>query len=279
MFLVGICALCAVMLFSACAGVTTTRISFAGGTASITGIVDSVDTQDHRAILDVNGQQVTVTGLTYAQLEVLRTQQGKQFTIQVRRIGLSTYTISAGTDPTENDHGVPGIVMTTVPSNQNEPGTIEFIGKVVSVSDSSIAVLMPDGQILSMNMVSSQSDLEGFHGMLPRPNQMVSVKTITNADGSFMVSKLSMAKSDNLSEQNIVIYQGVTPSPIGPDRKLNFLVGNRSYSFQIGPDANLPDFGSNERSLGDNIPVKAKVLFDGSTGIVTNLNGENNSNN
>lgn len=273
-FLVGICILCALMLFTACAGVTTTTTS----AVLITGTVVSVDIQNHRATLNASGQQITVTGLTSTQLAVLQVRQGKQFTVQVRQIGISTYNLSTGTDPIENDHGTPGIVMTMDPFRLNEPGTIEFTGEVQGVSDSSIAVTMPDGQVLPMSIVSSQTDLDDFHGMLPSTNQMVNVKATANTDGSFMASKLSVAKNYDLRKQNIVIYQGVTTSVVGPDGKLKFRVGNRSYRFQIGTEADLKDFGDNRQSIGYNTPVRAKVLFSGSTGTVMNLDHENSSN-
>jgi hypothetical protein len=277
MFLAGICVLCTLILFTACAGVTTSGIFSTNGTASITGIVASVDTQNHRVTLNINGQQIIVTGLTDAQLTTFRTQQGRQFTVQVRQIGISTYDIDTGTDPIENDNGTPGIVMTTSPFIQNEPGTTEFTGKVQSVHKSSIVVTMPDGQVLPMNRVSDQTDLDDFHGMLPSMDQMVNVRATTNTDGSFMASKLSVANNDDLQKQNIVVYHGVTTSAVGPDGKLNLQVGKRRYSFLIGTEADLKDFSHNAQSIGSNTPVKANVLFSGSTGTVMSLDHDNSS--
>ena len=56
------------ILFTACAGVAsttgTTTTGTTTGATTITGRVVSVNTAQHSAILNANGQQVTVSGLT-----------------------------------------------------------------------------------------------------------------------------------------------------------------------------------------------------------------------
>lgn len=279
MFIVIIGTLLMMMLFTACQGLATTGTN---GGATITGQVQSVNGAAHSVTLNVNGQQVTVSGLTDQQIALLQSQQGKKFTIQGTQTGTNTYTISTNTQPQENDNATPEVTSNT-PENTNnndavnEPGSINFIGTVQSTSSSSITVRMPDGQGLSMNIVNGQTDMQDLNGAQVSGGQRVKVTASANPDGSFTISKLAFPKSDETQDQNTVKYQGVTTSAVGADNILNFKVGNKSFSFPIATGADLKDFNFNAHAISSNLPIKAKVNFNGSTGTVQSVDNGNHS--
>jgi ABC-type glycerol-3-phosphate transport system substrate-binding protein len=66
LFMAGIAMLVLLLLLSACTGVTGTGTS---GTSTLTGTVVSVNPAQHSTVMNVNGQQVTVTGLILFQEE------------------------------------------------------------------------------------------------------------------------------------------------------------------------------------------------------------------
>ena len=82
------------ILFTACAGVARTT-----GATTITGRVVSVNTAQHSAILDVNGQQVTVSGLTDQEVTTLQAQVGKTYTLQVTQSSGTSYTMNPNSTP------------------------------------------------------------------------------------------------------------------------------------------------------------------------------------
>jgi len=267
------------MLFSACQGFAIPGTNGTSGSMTVTGQLQSVNAPAHSATLSVNGQQVSVNGLTDQQVALLQSQQGKTFTIQVTQNGTNTYTISANTAPQENNNATPGVTSNApagTSNGVNEPGTVEFMGTVQSTGNGNITVRVPDGQGLSMNIVNGQTNLEDLNGALPSVGQLVKVTATANtADGSFTASKLDLAKPDQTQDQNTVKYQGVTTSAVGADNKLNFKVGNKSFSFPIGPGADLKDFNFNAQTIGNNFTVKAKVVFNGTTGAVVSVDNGN----
>src|SRR6266704_1594742 len=187
-----------------------------------------------------------------------------------------TYNINSGTEPTR-DQATPGVTQgietetpqtnNTETTNVNEPGNIEFIGKVQQVSNNSIVVGMPNGQSLTMSIVSGQTDLGHFNNVVPSVGQMVKVKSVANTDGSFMATKLSTADATD-SDLNVVQYQGVTTSAVGSDNIIHFNVGNKSFSFTIGASTDLQDFNNNAQSISSNQSVKVQVIFQGNNGTV-----------
>ncbi len=277
MFVVAVCSLFIMMLFSACQGFAIPGTNTASGSVTVTGQVQSVNAPAHSATFNVNGQQVTINGLTDQQVSLLQSQQGKTFTVQVTQTGTNTYTISANTEPQENNNATPGVTSSTstnANNGVNEPGTIDFIGTVQSVGNSNITVGMPDGQGLLMNVVNGQTDLGDSNSALPSVGQLVKVTATANAvDGSFTVSKLDLAKPDDA--QNTVKYQGVTTSAVGADNKLNFKVGNKSFSYSIISGADLKDYNNNAQSIGNGFTVKAKVVFNGTAGTVVSVDNGN----
>jgi len=166
----------------------------------------------------------------------------------------------------------------TVVSVENKQGTIEFIGMVQSISNSSITVCMPDGQGLSMNMVNGQIHRQSLKSVQksiqPSVGQLVRVTAIVNPDGSFTASELDLPKPEAPPEQNTVKYVGVTTSAVGANNMLTLKVGNKSFSFPIGTGADLKDFNSNAHAIGNNVTVKAEVVFTGTKGTVVSVENE-----
>jgi hypothetical protein len=140
------------------------------------------------------------------------------------------------------------------------------IQQAFSMSDNSIVVSMPDGNNLSM-LVSSQTDLSDFDGALPEVGDLIKVKAIANADGSFTAAKLSHEQPDD-PDIHVITYQGVTTSAVGEDNVIRFTVGPKSYSFTIPSSADLKDFNGNAQAIQANQVVKVKVKFNESEGTV-----------
>jgi len=276
--IIGMAVLLLMALFTACAGVTTTN-----GTLSITGKVQSVDAANGTVTLNVQGQSqpIVIKGLSSAQASALQGQVGKTYTITATQNSDGSYQIDVNGKPVLSAPGTPEGIETP---NANEPastpgqGSISFIGKVQSASSSNIVVSMPDGSTLSMNIVNGQTDLSDFNGSLPAANQLIKVDANTNSDGSFTATKLKATDSGDTSNQtklNTVDFQGVTTSSVGSDGVIHFKVGNKSYSYTIGSNADLGDFNNNAQSIQANQAVKVKVQFNGSTGTVIKVGNAN----
>jgi Domain of unknown function (DUF5666) len=261
-----------IVLISACAGVPGT--SGSGNSVSITGTVQSVDTANDTVTLNVQGQALTIKGLNATQLSAIQPQVGKVYTITATQNSDGSYTITTGTTPINDDNtqGVTqGIITATTNDgtpDTNEPGSIAFIGKVQSVTNSALVVVMPNGQNMSMSIVNGQTDISDFNGSLPTVGQMIKVEATTNTDGTFMATKLSVTDSSDLQDPNLVKYQGLTTSAVGTDNVLHLKVGNQSLIFTISSSADLGDFNNNAQSITSNLPVKVDVLYQGSTSIV-----------
>ncbi len=271
--LVCVIGLLMMILVTACAGVPGTS----GNT--ITGAIVSVNTAQHSATLNVNGQQVTVSGLTDQQVTTLQAQVGKTYTIQVTQGSGNSYTINSNSTPELIETNTPQANPTeqpnvTEPQTSLEQGNISFIGKVQSVGNNRIVVSMPNGQTLSMS-INSQTDLSDFNGALPTTGTLVKVEATANTDGSFTASTVKPATPGDL-DQNVIDYHGVTTSAVGSDRVLHFKVATKSYSFTIGSTANLSDFNNNAQSIGNNLQVKVEVQFNGATGTAIQVGDSNN---
>ena len=271
--LVCVIGLLMMILVTACAGVPGTS----GNT--ITGAIVSVNTAQHSATLNVNGQQVTVSGLTDQQVTTLQAQVGKTYTLQVIQGSGNSYTINSNSTPEliETNTPQPNVTETTnstEPQTSLEQGNISFTGKVQSAGNNRIVVSMPNGQTLSMS-INSQTDLSDFNGALPTTGTLVKVKATANTDGSFTASTVKPATPGDL-DQNVIDYHGVTTSAVGSDRVLHFKVATKSYSFTIGSTANISDFNNNAQSIGNNLQVKVEVQFNGATGTAIQV-GDSNS--
>ncbi len=264
---IGLFSFVMLVLVSACTGVTQNP----NGTVSttITGTVQSVDAAHHSVTLSVNGQTLTVSGLTDQQIAALQSQKGKTYTIHATQNTDGSYNINSGTDPQENDSATPGVEQTATPGTP-EAGSISFTGTVKSVSNSSISVSMPDGTILPMNIVNGQTKLDD-NNTLPTVGQVVKVQALANSDGSFMAQELKAADSGDT--QSVVDYKGVTTSAVGSDSVIHFKVGNNNYSYTV-TTVKTKDF-ANAQAIGSNQAVKVEVQFNGSTATVVSVESNN----
>jgi len=268
MTVVSIVGLLLMVLVTACAGVGSTST---GGNITIRGTIVSVNASQHSATVNVNGQQVTVSGLTDQQVTELQTQAGKTYSFQVTGSG-NAYTIVPNSTPELSETETPVVNATssvgvTQPPTTFAPGNINFMGTVRSVSASSLTVSMPNGSTLSMN-ISALTDRSHFGGGLPTSGQLIKVEATANADGSFTAAKLDTTDANDVVNQNIVQYKGPSTSAVGADRVIHFKVGTKSYSFTIGATTDLSDVGGNAQAIQANQIVKVKVQFAGSSATV-----------
>lgn len=280
LLVVGVSTLFIMILFTACVSVAGTGTGTGTSSGTITGSVVSVNPANHSVTVNVNGQQFTINGLTDQQVTQIQGAVGKTWSFQVTGSN-GSYTVSSGTSPQEQDNGTPEANVT--PENNGnqgtgavEPGSISFDGAVQSVNSSSISVKMPNGDILSMS-ISSLTDRGDFGTGLPANGQLVKVDAVANPDGSFTAKSIDVVKPDdqaNATKMNTVDFQGVTTSAVGANSIINFKVGNKSYSFTIGPTTQVKDF-VNAQAIASGQSVKVIVLFNGSTGTVQEVKNSN----
>ncbi len=281
-----VCGLCMIVLFTACAGVSTTTNANGTTATNLTGSVQSVNGAAHSVVLNIGGQQVTVSGLSDQEVATLQGQTGRSFTMQVTPNGSNDYTINSDTEPQENDAATPEATNNNEPQNQNvnepqnqsvgEPQSIQFIGRVRSANASNVVVRMPSGDTLTLgiNTLTDRSDLIGSINA----GQQIKVEALANANGSFTATKLKTVQSDDLADQiklQSVDFAGVTTQAVGADNVVHFKVGNKSYSYAIGSTTELKDF-ANAQTIGANQQVKLEVLFNGARGAVTKVENANN---
>lgn len=261
--IVGIAVLVVMVLFSACAGVGSNG-------ASVSGSVVSVDSTNHTVTLSVNGQNTTIKNVPDNIITLLQGQVGKVYSFQVTQNSDGSYTIEAGTNVTpEAQEGSPEANQT---SSVNEPGNIQFIGKITSSSNGNVVVSMPGGSSLSLS-TNAQTDLGDFNGSLPGVNTQVKVKANANTDGSFTATKISNV--DSSDDPNKVQFQGVTTQAVGSDRVIHFAVGNKGFSFPIASTADLSDYNGNAQSIASGASVKVTVEFSGTSGSATDIGNAN----
>jgi hypothetical protein len=269
-FVIGIAILALMALFTACAGVGTNG---ANGNLTVSGSVVSVSPQNHSVTLNINGQQKTISGLTDQEISLLQGHVGKMYSIQVTQNSDGSYEIVTGTNPTAEGTPETGETPTTGETpGAIQPGSINFTGKVQSVSNNSIVVSLPDGKSLTMSIINGQTDVSDFNGQQITRGELIKVETTANTNGSFLASKLKKADSAD----NVVDFQGVTTSAVGADHMIHFAVGNKSFSYAIGSNADLGDFSGNAQNIGNHANVKVEVTFNGTTGAVTKVSNATN---
>jgi len=257
-------------LFTACAGVGTNG---ANGNLTVSGSVVSVSPQNHSVTLNINGQQKTISGLTDQEISLLQGHVGKMYSIQVTQNSDGSYEIVTGTNPTAEGTPETGETPTTGETpGAIQPGSINFTGKVQSVSNNSIVVSLPDGKSLTMSIINGQTDVSDFNGQQITRGELIKVEATANTNGSFLASKLKKADSAD----NVVDFQGVTTSAVGADHMIHFAVGNKSFSYAIGSNADLGDFSGNAQNIGNHANVKVEVTFNGTTGAVTKVSNATN---
>jgi len=261
--IVGGAVLVMMILFSACAGV---------GSQSLSGSIVSVNAATHTVVIDVNGQNETISSVPANVISLLQGEVGKNYNVQVTTNSDGSFSIVGGTNPTPETNTTNDTTTTTTTSNTNVQGSIEFFGTVKSTGNNSLVVSMPDGSQLSMT--ASGTDLSDFSNTLPAVGTQVSVTANTNPDGSFNADSLSQVKSDDITSQ--VTYTGVTTATVGGDNVIHFAVGHNSYSFTIPSGADLGDFNNSAQQIQNNTPVKVEVQFNGTS--VTVLQVSNSSN-
>ena len=269
-FAIGIAILALMALFTACAGVGTNG---ANGNLTVSGSVVSVSPQNHSVTLNINGQQKTISGLTDQEISLLQGHVGKMYSIQVTQNSDGSYEIVTGTNPTAEGTPETGETPTTGETpGAIQPGSINFTGKVQSVSNNSIVVSLPDGKSLTMSIINGQTDVSDFNGQQITRGELIKVEATANTNGSFLASKLKKADSAD----NVVDFQGVTTSAVGADHMIHFAVGNKSFSYAIGSNADLGDFSGNAQNIGNHANVKVEVTFNGTTGAVTKVSNATN---
>ncbi len=262
--IVGFIALGLMILFTACGGGNGT-----GGTSNrITGTIVSVNASQHSAVLNVNGQQVTVNGLTDQEVTSLQTQIGKPYTLQVTGSGNSV-NLDPNSTPEPNETTTVETPTTTQPSGVTQPpstfkpGGSSFIGPVKSITSSSLVMSAPNGQTYTM-AITAQTDRSAFGGSLPTVGTSVNMDAVVNPDGSFTATILKPAQPGD-PDLNVIAYTGITTSTVGADRVLHFMVGTKSYTFTLPTTADLSDFGGNAQAIGNNVSVKVKVQVPANT--------------
>ena len=266
-------------LFAACSGVA---VPTTNSPSTVTGTIKSVDTTNGSVTLTVNGQDVTINGLSSAQAAQLQSQVGKTYSITAVQNSDGSYTISTGSNTITIAVGTPAGIQTPGSNGAGSAGapvagTISFIGKVQNSSSNNIVVSLPDGSTVSL-AINAQTDQSDFNGTPVAGGATIKVDANANTDGSYTATKLGSTDQSDLSNPtklNTVEYHGVTTSGVGSDNKLNFTVGNKSYSFAIGSGADLSDFNNNAQGIQANQMVKVTVLFSGSNGSITKVSLNN----
>ncbi len=160
---------------------------------------------------------------------------------------------------------------TTPPSSRIVAGSIEFYGTVRSVSASTIAVSMPDGQTLTMSIVSGKTDLSHNNNVVPTTGQFIEVEAATLADGSFVATQLARSDPNDQHDWAEIDYRGETTSAVGSDLVLHFQVGKMTFSFPISATADVSDFGNRVQSIGANQAIEAEVQFQATHGTVVEI--------
>src|SRR5437764_8145032 len=122
---VGVFALFVMVLFTACgvAGTGTGVGTGTGATGNITGItaqIVSVNPSAHSVLVNVNGTEYTVGGLTDQQVTTLQSAVSKTWHFQVTGSN-GSYTLTTGTTPQEQDNSTPEVNVT--PENNGNQGT------------------------------------------------------------------------------------------------------------------------------------------------------------
>jgi hypothetical protein len=278
-----VCSLFLMLLFAACGSVSGTGAS----AGTITGSIVSVNSANHSVTINVNEQQLTVSGLTDQELSQLQGTVGKTWSFQVTGDN-GSYQLSSGTNPQEDDFGTSQVNGTPEPNETpdvnnetqgaavSEPASIDFTGRGQSVNANSIAVKMPNGDVLSMS-INNLTDREDFGTGLPATGQMVKVKAIANADGSFTAEKLEMVDSGDQADWtdlNTVDVQGITTSAVGSGNVLHLRAGNKNFTATLASTTQVEGFTS-AQNIASGQSIKADILFNGSSATLVKIDNGN----
>lgn len=248
------------VLFSACSGL-------GNGQTTLTGSI--VSASNGTVVINVSGQQDTIKNVPANVIQLLQSQVGKTYSIQVTTNSDGSFSIVGGTNVVlDNNEGTP--TETSSPNETetpavNEPGSMTFYGTVQSQGSNSLVVTMPSGGTLSFT-TNSSTDLKDWpNNGLPSVGTKVKVEVNANTDGSFTATKVGNVDATN-TDTNQATYTGVTTAAVGSDHVIHFAVGNKSFNFSIASNADLSDFNGNAQSIQNNANVKVTVQFSGSSG-------------
>ena len=267
------------VLFSACSGL-------GNGQTTLTGSIVSVNASTGTVVVSVGNQQDTIKNVPANVIQLLQSQVGKTYSVQVTTNSDGSFSIVSGSTPVlSNNEGTPTTndtpsandTPTTETTTTNEPGSMTFYGNVQSVSNGSLVVTMPTGGTLSFttNGSTDLNDWSNNSNRLPGVGTQVKVVVNANSDGSFTATKVGNVDSGNNTTQ--AQYTGVTTAAVGSDRVLHFTVGNKSFSFPIASGTDLSAFSNG--SIPSGATVTVTVQFNGSNGSVTTVeNGTNGGN-
>jgi Domain of unknown function (DUF5666) len=272
---ISVAVLVVMVLFSACSGLGN------NGQSTLTGSI--VSASNGTVVISVNGQQDTIKNVPANVIQALLSQGlvGKTYTVTVTTNSDGSFSIVSGTNFTpSNNEGTPTADETsttnetpTQETGTNEPGTIQFYGRVQSVGSNSLVVTMPGGGTLSFT-TNSNTDLKDWNNGLPSVGAQVKVEVNANTDGSFTATKVGNVdpgKDDTTQAE----YQGVTTAAVGSNHVLNFKVGNRSFSFPIASNADLSDYNGNAQAIQNGANIKVTVQFNGSNGSIIKISNNN----
>ncbi len=256
------------VVFSACSGL-------GNGQTTLAGSIVSVNASTGTVVVNVNGQQDTIKNVPANVIQLLQSQVGKTYSVQVTTNSDGSFSIVSGTTPilsnsegtpTTNDTPNTNNTPTTGTTTTIEPGSMTFYGSVQSAGSNSLVVTMPTGSTLSFT-TNALTDLKDWNNGLPGVGTRVKVEVTANSDGSFTATKVgNVTTGDDTTQAQ---YTGVTTAAVGSDRVIRFTVGNKSFSFAIPSNADLSAFSNG--SIPSGATVKVKVQFNGSTGSVTKV--------
>src|SRR2546425_713043 len=177
-------------LFAACSGVA---VPTTNSPATVTGTIKSVNTSNGSVTLTVNGQDVTINGLSSAQVSQLQSQVGKTYSITAVQNSDGSYTLSTGSNTITIAVGTPAGIQTPSGNGSGSAGsavagTISFIGKGQSVNGNNIVVSMPDSYT-----IGSTADLGDFNNNAQgiQANQPVKVEVLFSGSNG-TVTKVSL---------------------------------------------------------------------------------------
>ncbi|HTK10198.1 MAG TPA: DUF5666 domain-containing protein [Ktedonobacteraceae bacterium] len=275
MAVIVLCSICAIMLFAACQGVSSS-----GGTINVSGKILAVNPGAHSVTLQgaIDGKQqtITISDLTDQQIADLQGHINSNYSFQVSQNN-DTYTIVSTSTPVTQSETTPVATATSSTNTVSVPGSISFIGKVQSATTTSLVVSMPDGNTLTMS-ITAGTDSHDVDGQLA-PGMQLKVKAETNPDGSFMASTLrtvhysSSSHSDDLS---IIDFTGNTTSAVGADNLLHFQVGNQNFTALIDHDTDFRHL-HNAQSIDNNQPISVEVFFNGGNGTAQEIDARDDN--
>ncbi|HEX9038536.1 MAG TPA: hypothetical protein VF808_16250 [Ktedonobacterales bacterium] len=157
-------------------------------------------------------------------------------------------------------------VSTRPPAAVYAAGSLEFYGRVRSVDGDSIAVGMPDGEILTIDVIPGQTDLAHNGHAMPVKGELIKAYASARHDGSFAAVEIGRASRARRYNLALATYRGITTGAVRGDRLLHLQVGLMTFTFPISASAALSDFDERAQSIEAGDHVAVEVEFDGTRG-------------